>query len=61
MGRLTQPFEVVRDPALTSTSADLIAGTALQRRVMATIDEVAEFNRSHVGRLPAITDGGPVT
>ena len=49
--QLTRPFEVVRDPALTTTEQDLIAGTEMQRRVVATIDEVVDkINRIEIMR-----------
>jgi photosystem II stability/assembly factor-like uncharacterized protein len=49
--QLTQPFRVVRDPVLTSTDEDLIAGTQMQRRVVATIDEVVDrINRIEIMR-----------
>ncbi|MGH7505020.1 MAG: WD40/YVTN/BNR-like repeat-containing protein, partial [Longimicrobiales bacterium] len=38
----TQPFEVVRDVTLPSTDADLIAGTKMQRDVVAAINEVVD-------------------
>jgi hypothetical protein len=49
--QLTQPFEVVRDPALSSTTDDLIAGTEMQRRVVASINEVVDrINRIEIMR-----------
>jgi photosystem II stability/assembly factor-like uncharacterized protein len=38
----TQPFRVVRDPTLSSSDADLVAGTQMQRDVVAAIDEVVD-------------------
>lgn len=40
--QFTQPLNVVRDPALTSTDADLAAGTELQRKVVGSINEVVD-------------------
>jgi hypothetical protein len=49
--RLTQPFRVVRDPVLTSTDEDLVAGTEMQRRVVTTINEVVDrINRIEIMR-----------
>jgi photosystem II stability/assembly factor-like uncharacterized protein len=50
-GQLSQPFKVVRDPALMSTDEDLVAGTGLQRKVVTTINEVADkINRIEIMR-----------
>lgn len=47
----TQPFEVVRDPTLPSTDADLVASTKMQRDVVSAIDEVVDrINRIEIMR-----------
>jgi len=49
--QLTQPLDVVRDPSLTSTDADLTAGTELQRNLVASIGEVVDkINRIEIMR-----------
>jgi hypothetical protein len=47
---LTRPFEVVRDPGMTTTDEDLRLGTAMQREVVASIDEVVGY----IDRIEAI-------
>jgi hypothetical protein len=49
--RLTQPFKVVRDPVLSSTTEDLVAGTEMQLRVVEAINEVVDkINRIEIMR-----------
>jgi hypothetical protein len=49
--RLTQPFKVVRDPVLMSTTEDLVAGTGMQLRVVEAINEVVDrINRIEIMR-----------
>ena len=40
---VTQPFEVVRDPAIPSTDADLAASTKMQLRVRNDQNEAADM------------------
>jgi hypothetical protein len=48
----TQPFQVWRDVTLPSTAEDLAAGTALQRNIVKTIDEVVDkINRIEIMRM----------
>jgi len=49
--QLEQPFEVVRDPSMTTTDLDLKLGTEMQREVIASINEVVGYiNRIEVMR-----------
>ena len=49
--RLSQPFKVVRDPVLSSTTEDLVAGTEMQLRVVEAINEVVDkINRIEIMR-----------
>jgi hypothetical protein len=63
--QLAQPLDVVRDPSLTSTHADLAEGTDFQRNVVGTIDEVVdkinriEIMREQVENLRAEHAGDP--
>jgi hypothetical protein len=48
----SQPFEVWKDAALTSTEADLVAGTEFQVRVVAAINDVVDkINRLEIMRM----------
>jgi hypothetical protein len=50
-GGRTQPFEVWKDSTLTSTDADLVAGTDLQVKVVAAINTVVNrINRIEIMR-----------
>ena len=48
---LTRPFEIVKDPAIPSSDADLQANTAMQIRIQKAINETAEMiNRLEIVR-----------
>jgi hypothetical protein len=48
----SQPFEVWRDTTLPSTDADLVAGTDLQRNVVAAINDVTDkINRIEIMKM----------
>ncbi len=63
--QLTQPLDVLRDPTLTSTDADLAEGTEFQRKVVGSIGEVVdkinriEIMREQVENLRAEHAGDP--
>jgi photosystem II stability/assembly factor-like uncharacterized protein len=47
-----QPFEIWKDPALPATEADLAASFALQRRIITTMNELAErINKIEIMRM----------
>jgi len=47
----SQPFEIWRDVTLPSTDADLVSGTALQRNIVTTVNEVVDkINRIEIMR-----------
>jgi hypothetical protein len=40
---LTQPFEVLKDPQIVSTDADLVASTQMQKRIVADLSETSDM------------------
>jgi hypothetical protein len=49
--KYTTPFEIVKDPHVPSTEADLRAGTAFQLKIISTINEVVDrINRLEIMR-----------